>query len=279
MENGKAVPHPEEAEAVVMIFNAYISGKGMKKIAAQMQIPHNNNTIWFSATIQHILRNRLYLGTEHYPPLISEELYLTADNMRKKRHTSEYSLPEELQKIRKMLFCAECGRPLFPDALNPDKWRCCNQKCLMPEVEVSVQELTEAILEIMNAVIENPFLLNSDAESAIYSPDSGILRQQNEIRRMMENPQIDYERIKSEVFQLAEMKYACCTYSDISQKTEFLKKLLSEQEQLNHLDIGLLKSCVKRMTVSHSAVIEIEFINSTKISKSIERTEPHEHST
>ena len=55
------------------------------------------------------------------------------------------------------------------------------------------------------------------------------------------------DRTKSEILRLAQMHYDCCTYSEKPQQTEFLKGLLVGHEQLNSLDIGLLKSCVSRI--------------------------------
>ena len=81
----------------------------------------------------------------------------------------------------------------------------------------------------------------------------------------MDSADIEYDRIKTEIFRLAEMKYDCCKYDDVPQKTEYLKSLLSTQRQLNDLDNEILKKCVKRIIAYHNSVIEIEFINGVKL--------------
>ena len=283
MQDGKIIINPADAETVVRIFSEYISGKGLEELAKILNttIFYKENVKWYPDTVRIILNEKKYLGTEQYPALISKEMYQKAARLKTEKNRNFFIISEELNELRKMLFCKECGQKLFPGGVNAgfNSWGCNWHKCRRKNKKVTAQALTDAILEIMNAVIENPFLLNTDEEPVRYSPDTEIIRQQNEIRRMTENSKTDCERIKSELLQLAEMKYNCCTYSNIPQKTEFLKKLLADREQLHTLDIGLLKSCVKRMTVSHSAVIEIEFINGMKFSKSIERTESDEHST
>ncbi len=138
--------------------------------------------------------------------------------------------------------------------------------------------LIGAVLNVLNAVIANPSLLESGGEVSSYNPNGEITRQQNEIHRMMDSNQIDYDRTKAEILHLAEMKYACCTYSDAPQKTELLKSLLAEQSQLNTLDIGLLRSCVSQILVSHFCSIEVKFINGTIIKNTTERSVPHDHS-
>ena len=75
---------------------------------------------------------------------------------------------------------------------------------------------------------------------------------------MTDSSQIDFDRVKAEIFKLAEMKYDCCTYNDSPQKTEELKAMLGNHEQLNTLDIGLFKSCVSKIWISHFCTIEGE---------------------
>ena len=92
----------------------------------------------------------------------------------------------------------------------------------------------------------------------------------------MDNPQINSEKVKTEILRLAELKYDCCTYNDSPQKTEYLKELISGREQLNTLDIDLLKSCVSRILIGHFYTIEIEFINSVTIKNITERTDKYD---
>lgn len=136
---------------------------------------------------------------------------------------------------------------------------------------------TEELVDLY-AANANPSLLESGGEVSSYNPNSEITRQQNEIYRMMDSNQIDYDRTKAEILRLAEMKYACCTYSDAPQKTELLKSLLAEQSQLDTLNIGLLKSCVLQILVSHFCTIEVKFINGTVIQNITERSILHDHS-
>jgi hypothetical protein len=75
------------------------------------------------------------------------------------------------------------------------------------------------------------------------------------------------------------MQYAGCTYSDAPQKTALLRAMLAEKKQLNTLDVGLLKSCVNRILVSHFGTVEVEFINGTVIRNLTERSIPYDHST
>ena len=130
-----------------------------------------------------------------------------------------------------------------------------------------------AVLTVLNSAIANPSLLESGGEISIYSPTADIVRQQNEINRMTDSIQVDFDRAKAEIYKLAEMKYDCCTYDESPQKTEYLKELLSDREQLNIIDYDLLKSCVSRILIGHFYTIEIEFINGVTIKNITERTD------
>lgn len=96
---------------------------------------------------------------------------------------------------------------------------------------------------------------------------------------MMDSSQLDFDRIKSEIFKLAELKYTYCIYNENPQKTAEIKAVLENHEQLNTLDIGLFKSCINRILISHFCTVEIEFINGVHIKNITERNEKNAHST
>ncbi|MDE5885388.1 MAG: recombinase family protein [Oscillospiraceae bacterium] len=282
MENGRITVNPSEVLAVLTIFSQYLAGESMKSIASQMKVPYRDDaTIWNKNMVKRILENEKYLGKDGFPQLISEEIFQAVNQKRVKKATSLCVIPRELQEIRNLTFCKECGRKLFRKGGNTrsERWDCYNPECSQFDFRLTDHMLTGAVLNILNMVITNQNLLQIHENVINYVPDSNVIRLKNEINHMLDNPQIDEERIKSVIFRLAEMKYNCCDYSDVPQKTLFLKALLADQEQLHTLDIGLLKSCVKRMTVSHFFMIEIEFVNGAVIKNIIERTGKNGHST
>lgn len=159
------------------------------------------------------------------------------------------------------------------------KWNCKNPDCYKFEYKLTDQMIIGAILTVLNTVIANPSLIENIGEISVYSPTADVVRKQNEINQMTDSAQVDFDRIKSEIFKLAEMKYDCCTYNDSPQKTAKIKDLLENHEQLNSLEIGLFKSCINRIWISHFCTIEVEFINGVHIKNIKERTgENHEHS-
>ena len=210
-----------------------------------------------------------------------DDIFKRANEKRVKKATTLDLIPDDLQEIRKCTYCTECGHKLSRIGGNSkyEKWDCRNPDCYKFEYRLTDQMIIGAVLNVLNSAIANPSLLELGGEISTYSPTADVIRQQNEINQMTDSSQIDFDRVKAEIFKLAEMKYDCCTYNDSPQKTEELKAMLGNHEQLNTLDIGLFKSCVSKIWISHFCTIEVELINGVRIKNITERVNENEYST
>ena len=285
MRNGKIITESTESKAVVRIFEEYLNGSSLMQIAKLMESKKirytANSEHWNKNMVKRIIENEKYLGNGKYPQIIDEETFKTANKKRVQKATSVCVISEDLQEIRNRTYCSECGRRLSRIGGNCrfEKWDCRNPDCYRLEYQLTDQMIIGSVLTVLNTAIANPNLLESDSEISAYSPTVDVIRKQNEISQMLDSTQPDFDRIKSEIFRLAELKYDCCTYNENPQKTEEIKALLENYEQLNMLDIGLFKACVSRIRISHFYTIEVEFINGVIIKNITERTEKNAHST
>ena len=279
MQKGEIIAEPTESQVVKNIFKLYLGGKSMSEIARQMsisQVSYNGITFdWNKNMVKRILENEKYLGKDGYPVLIDSKTFYHANVRKKSKATSVNEISEELKIMRSLSYCTECGHRLsrFGGNTQTDKWDCRNPECSRFNYRLTDNMIKDILFHILNTVIANPDLLDTDSEISGYTPDIKVKCQQNEINRLMDNPQIDTEKAKTEVLKLAELKYECCTYDEGPQKTEYLKELLSEREQLNIIDYDLLKSCVSRILIGHFYTVEIEFINGVTIKNITERTD------
>ena len=282
MQKGEIIAEPTESQVVKNIFKLYLDGKSMSEIARQMsisQVSYNGITFdWNKNMVKRILENEKYLGKDGYPVLIDNETFNHANARKKSKATSVNEISEELQIIRSLTYCKECGHRLSRIGGNTqtDKWDCRNPECSRFNYRLTDNMIKDILLHILNAVIANPDLLDTDSEISGYTPSIKVKCQQNELNRLMDNPQIDSEKVKTEILRLAELKYDCCTYNDSPQKTEYLKELISGREQLNIIDYDLLKSCVSRILIGHFYTIEIEFINGVIIKNITERKDTND---
>ena len=277
MKNGEVTTNPKEVLALLTIFQSYLNGDSLAEIAKSMDLPYSEGAVWNKHMVKRIIQNEKYLGTDKYPQLIDEDTFRRANAKRVAKATSLCAITDDLQEIRRITFCKECGGRIFRSGGNTrsGKWDCHRQDCYPLSYRLTDQMIISAILNMLNSIIANPSLLETGSESSTYSPSGEVIRQQNEIRHMMDASQLDYDRTKSEILRLAQMQYDCCTYSEKPQQTEFLKGLLVGHEQLNSLNIGLLRSCVSRIWVSHFCTIEVELINGTIIHNITERSASH----
>lgn len=284
MKNGEITTEPKEVYAVVTIFDEYLEGRSLSEIAKLMQtekIRYNAvSDKWNKNMVKRIIENDKYLGNDTYPQLITDDIFKRANEKRVKKATTLDLIPDDLQKIRKRTYCTECGHRLSRIGGNSkyEHWDCRNPDCYKLEFRLTDQMIIGAVLNVLNSAIANPSLLELGGEISTYSPTADIVRKQNEINHMTDSPQVDFDRVKAEIFKLAEMKYDCCTYNDSPQKTEELKAMLGNHEQLNTLDIGLFKSCVSKIWISHFCTIEVELINGVRIKNITERVNENEYS-
>ena len=271
MQNGIITTNPAEVLAVLTVFSEYMVGKSLESIAINMKVPYSEDKIWNKNMVKRVLENEKYLGTDVYPQLISEEVFRKVNERKSAKATSLCIIPDELQEVRNLTVCKECGKRLF--RTKAELWDCRNHECRPFLFKMTDEMLTGAILNILNTVIANPSLIEAKATVSEYIPTSDIHCKQVEIDRAIDNGAKTAEEIRNDILRLAELKYQHCSYSDVNQKTELLNSLIANRNQLNTLDIGLLRSCVKRITVSHSCIIEAEFINGVIIKNETERSD------
>ena len=290
MKNGEITTEPKEVYAVAEIFGEYLKGKSLLQIAKLMESEKikytEDSDHWNKNMVKRIIENEKYLGTNKYPQLIDEDIFKRANEKRERKATTLNLIADDLREIRKVTYCAECGGKAYrkTNGKGREYLNCENPDCFKFEYRMTDQMILGAVITVLNSAAANPSLIECGGEVSTYVPTADVIRQQNEVNQMIDSTQTDFERIKSEIFKLAEMKYDCCTYNDNPQKTDKLKVLLENHEQLNTLDIGLFKACVSRIWISHFCTIEVELINGIRIKNITEkvkasRSENNVHST
>ena len=272
MVNGFIKKHPDEAPAVSMIFQQYLEGMGLKAIAAAMTVPYSEGTVWNKNTVKRILENQRYLGTDQYPPIVDAATFHKANALRTEKVTALCILSADMKEIRRRAYCAECGNRLFRYN-NTGHWDCRNKYCFPFDFAITDQMLTSAILHMLNTVIANPALLETNSDICVYEPTAAVVRQENEIGHMLDQPQPNYDAVKAELFRFASDKYDCCAYNDRQQAAVQLQAKLSGLPQLTELNTELFSVCVKEVRISHCLETELELINGICMHSIVERSE------
>lgn len=250
MINGEMKADPTEMQAVTKIFLEYISGNSLKNIAKLMEtmgIPYYKGepAIWNASMVKRIIENKIYPGSERYPKIIDSSVYNRANELKKAKANNLCLVPEKFKELRDMIVCAECGKRLFRNA--DDTWNCKAENCRRLSYNVTDQMIESAVLNMMNSAIANPNLVEAEGELSKYTPNGAVMRQKNEIDRLMDSTAIDFDKIKKAMVRLAEIKYECCSYNDIPQQTGFLKLLFARVTWIVKGEKRFMWRCISRI--------------------------------
>ena len=97
--DGKVEIDTKKSEVIKKIFNVYMKGSSIRKIAEDLTargFPNaNNKPSWNHGSIGRILENTKYLGDEIYEQIIDEETFQAAQKQRKLRG-KQYSRTHEI---------------------------------------------------------------------------------------------------------------------------------------------------------------------------------------
>ena len=274
MKNGEIQPNLIESRAVQTIFESYLQGHSLAHIAQHMSesgVPYHETCLtWNKNMVKRILENARYMGTDSFYPLISEETFASANEKKQRKCVNLQPVSAEIAVLKSMCICTECGGKISRITGKYEKWDCRNPQCRRFDYLMTDQMLTAAVLQIWNTVQANPSLLDVQENDETYRPISEILTQENEVNRLIDSGSPD--SAKAEIFRLASMKYACCVYDDIPQKTAKLRQILANADQMNTLNIGLLQSSISRIAVSHFCAVTLMFQNGVTIKQTLERS-------
>jgi len=129
---GDIVLNEDEAEKIKQIYNMYLAGTSMTKIAEWLienKVPTKRGGIWGSRQVESILSNPLYIGNiryglnnpktsfvvenTRYAPIVEEETFHRVQEvLANRRKNSPRTYPSDSTYFLSFLECGECGRKL-----------------------------------------------------------------------------------------------------------------------------------------------------------------------
>lgn len=240
IENGKLVPHPQEAPVIRFIFDEYIKGTPTSRIKYLIyeQADKFGNWVlerkWESPNLAHILTKPIYKGQYKWgdividnavEPIVPEEIFDLAQKMRKDRTRPRSDTYDYL--LRGLIRCAGCGRFMSLWVTRNKKKHICDMriKCGRhsnyhdcSNNSISLKKITERVLEDMKKFAGDP-RLSEDVEvefkenKVIEDKRSEILKEldsmENKFNRLLiayQNGVIDLERLKVEKTTMEDRK-------------------------------------------------------------------------
>ena len=224
MLNGEIVLHPQEADTVRSIFEAYSEGAGFAALAEMLNessVPYYSGKSWNKNMIARLLEDARYTGEKGFPPIIDREQLDAVDAQRKSR-----SVPPKVSPAQKTLRCF-CGfRP--------------------------TEELEYQVLWQMNRIIAEPDLLccpTTEKQSTL------SLTLEKELDKLLDEQPVDEIAAKTRIFEIAAARYE--ELDDNKYETERLRTIFSEMNPLSELDADLLTQTVSSIKVDHRNGVKI----------------------
>ena len=215
--------------------------------------------------VSRIIENRHYIGDEDYPAIIDEDTFCAALSTRNAKGGKREKDSKELSFIKQHIYCGACGERYrrIGKYTNREKWICdSNCKCA---VFMDDKHLFNGILSVFNNVINTPELLRCKNDKRdLYNPSLEVRRQENEIRYMMDQSNLQFQTIKKVIISCAGDKFDCCE-EDFSNVTEALIEYFSALDKLDDFYCDLLFETIEKIFINADGSITMRFVNNKEI--------------
>ena len=230
LENGAIAIDYGEAKIVREIFRLYIENSSLKKVADELNrrevVYFKGKIEWGKHRVALIIENRRYIGDECYPPIIDEELFRTANEKKNLKSFEPKKNSKEVEILKTMVYCGQCGKKMrrVPQWHTQERW-VCGSKCKCQKY-ISDNYLNTTIKNIFierKSGTDDCFTENTEPT---YEKTQEIMRFTNEIARMSNAPNIDFNVVKKLIFECANLKFQSCKENLYSVYNDKVKKVI-----------------------------------------------------
>lgn len=268
VKNGKTVIHNEESEVVKKVFSLYVEGKTLNSIASMLTeekvVYFQDEVKWNKNTINRMLENEKYMGNDIYPMIVSSSVFNQAKAVKERKSCKQQIHTPEVELLREITVCGKCGSRY--KRVNTwgmrEKWMCSKGcKC---SIYVDDSVLEKAVADSFNMVIENPELLNVIANSYC-TPTREVLKEENELIRLLEQPKLDYKAISKSILNGAKIRFNFYEF-DNGELTEELKDEIANISITERITYEEMKGYIRQVIVKPDGEIITFYINNAKIS-------------
>ena len=259
VRNGVICESASEAVVVRRLFSRYAEGKSFKDLAICLQaegVPyHGGDVSWNKNKVARIINSSLYLGTEKYPPLVTQELY---DRAAAKKPSCD--MTEETSRTRavwQLSRCACCGGKIrvVSGKTGWNRWRCpdCDQigpKAVTPRILTNLNELWNNLL---TGAIK---ITTSTCENA---PDASLTEAENAFDALLNEDGFDEKTAMSAAMKLAAMRYERIPSADY--ETERIRYILQNAAPVKEVDVAMLRSISSAIQIHPDGRVSVRLTN------------------
>ena len=271
-ENGVVAIHPQESQICRRIFDAYLNGLSLLKIADQLNsecIEYMPSIIgWNKARLKRMIEDVRYIGNNQYPAIIDQTTFDNIQRTKTDRNTQKNTdRQSENFQLTAPVICPKCGNKMKRHHDNRKKckrqWVCTNDSCRI-RIDKSDEDIITDITGILNEIILNPSLI-AISENPAQEMNTEIMRLQNEINRSIEHRESDKQKTQKMILQCASLKYK--SIDSIKYLSERLKKIYGCASPLTCFSTDLFNETVKNILIYADGTVGITLINNQHIRK------------
>lgn len=238
-----------------------------------------------------MLQNKVYLGDEFYPALITIDEFERAADARSKKaacqkryKNDDYEYREPLFAFSAKLFCGICGSTFYrfqvkkQNKVHSVQWKCRNFKehnengILRQNVEET--ELEDIFITVLHDLAKDIApLLKKPADKNVVNTDIDALSR--EITELLETPQkaiANKEYIKNLIAKRAYLQYERACIDDFDYQTGKINRMLVDKDLMDKtFDADFFRGVIKRVELSQCNQITFEFLNGYKVFRQYEK--------
>ena len=295
IKDGKAEIHEGEAKMIRYAFDAYCQGESQFNIARHFQDAGfkngNGRVSWRHPAIGKILQNKVYLGDDFYPALISPEIFDKAAEVRRQKalhqkryKNDDYEYREPLFGFSAKLFCETCGSTFYryqvrmKNSVYRVEWKCRNYREHVENGQarpvIVESELEDIFVEVLHELAKDlKPLLEKPANPQIINTDMKAL--DNQISELLSTPQKATENkdlISELIAKRAYLQYERAYIDDFDYQTGKIKRMLADKDLMDKtFDADFFRGVIDKVTVGESGLFCFHFLNGYKVFKQYER--------
>ncbi|MDJ0304756.1 recombinase family protein [Dehalobacter sp.] len=240
--SGVAVIDGEKAENVKVLFQEYLSGTSLQRIADIAGIPRKH------VSLGRMIEDKRYMGDTFYPAIIDKEIWDEAQSERKRRaehlgrNKNYFALDKtKISPFWGIVFCDDCGSEFrrYADKGN-ERWKCSRYL-------------------VKNRLTCKSAMIKEDLIEAAFMRVLGKI----DLDEIAVKPKLDTVAIKqlfSDPFEQAEYVYSISKVDDFDYMTD--KLLTAMKDKPTVFDGNFMRRIIKCIKVATDNTATFEFLNS-----------------
>lgn len=261
-----------ESDIIYAAFENYKNGKSLNEIADIMNRQpiryYGDEHEWDRHIILAVLRNELYKGNEYYPMIVDEDTFDTVQNLIfEKGHRISPEEKPYAKIFKNKMRCSACGSEIKRRAgakgkQDKVKMRCSNPECDCNKNYVYQVNVEETIKNLLTGIASGEVEIECELpEAEKMDEHTEITKKTNELRFIMQDPDIDSEKVIEMIRQIGAERFEVCRTGDMSQQTEYIRKTVKPCLKQERIEVDVIDNVIKRITLSPESELTVILIN------------------